>query len=166
MLWKQKHCATVIGSSRNHIDHHMDMEGLGQWRLRGYYGFLERQRHCATWNMLRSLSTVSPRPWCCIEDFNYLFAQHEKKGRHDHPMEFDIRWVSLMMTCLTSVRYTILHDGKELGPINQWSYKKLSRVSKEVLLKSVAQAIPNFAMHVFLLSKGVCKDIERMLNSF
>ena len=50
--------------------------------------------------------------------------------------------------------------------LQHWSNKAFSRAGKEVLLKIVAQAMPNYAMQVFLLPKGVCKDIEVMLNSF
>ena len=50
--------------------------------------------------------------------------------------------------------------------IHNWNNKKLSRVGKEILLKSVAQDIPNFVMSMILLPLGVCHDIERMLNAF
>ena len=33
-----------------------------------------------------------------------------RMGFHDH-------WITLVMACLSIVIYTILHDGKELGPI-------------------------------------------------
>ena len=32
-------------------------------------------------------------------------------------MGFDIKWVQLIMTFISSVRYHILHNGRELGPI-------------------------------------------------
>ena len=44
--------------------------------------------------------------------------------------------------------------------------KSWSRAGKEILLKSVAQAIPNFVMSMILLPLGLCHDIERMLNGF
>ena len=46
------------------------------------------------------------------------------------------------------------------------SNKKLSRAGKEVLIKIVAQALPIYVMNVFLLPLDVCKDLEKMLNSF
>ena len=49
---------------------------------------------------------------------------------------------------------------------NSWNNKKLSRAGKEVLLKSVGQALPNYVMSVVLLPRGVCSDIERMFNAF
>ena len=51
--------------------------------------------------------------------------------------------------------------------INNWNNKKLSHAGgKEVLLKSVAQALLNYVMFVILLLMGVCHDIERMFNAF
>ena len=49
---------------------------------------------------------------------------------------------------------------------NNWNNKKLSRVGNEVLLKSVAQALPNYVMSVILLLMWVCHDIKRMFNAF
>ncbi|EEF43404.1 conserved hypothetical protein [Ricinus communis] len=46
-----------------------------------------------------------------------------------------------------------------------WRRKLLSRAGKEVLLKTLAQAIPNFIMNVFLLPFELCVEIERMLNA-
>lgn len=44
--------------------------------------------------------------------------------------------------------------------------KVLSRASKEVLIKSVAQAIPTYIMGCFKLLKMVCKDMETILARF
>ena len=49
--------------------------------------------------------------------------------------------------------------------IQNWGVKKLSRARKEVLLKTVAQAMPNYTMSVFLSPLGVCHEIENMFNS-
>ncbi|XP_031111853.1 uncharacterized protein LOC116015828 [Ipomoea triloba] len=50
--------------------------------------------------------------------------------------------------------------------IGSWNKKLLSKVGKEVLLKSVAQAMPTFSMGVFLLPDSVCLSIERTMNKF
>ncbi|XP_019157741.1 PREDICTED: uncharacterized protein LOC109154396 [Ipomoea nil] len=44
--------------------------------------------------------------------------------------------------------------------------KLLSQAGKEVLLKSVAQAMPTFSMSVFLLPMGICTAIERTMNRY
>jgi ribonuclease HI len=47
-----------------------------------------------------------------------------------------------------------------------WKEKVLSMQGKEILLKSVAQAIPSYAMSVFKLPKGICKTITDELAGF
>ena len=51
-----------------------------------------------------------------------------------------------------------------LRRIRGWMEKQLSTGDKEILIKSVAQAIPVFAMSVF--SKGICKEITDMIAEF
>ena len=43
--------------------------------------------------------------------------------------------------------------------------KCLSQAGKEVL-KTVTQAIPSYAISVFLIPKSLCDEIERMMNSY
>jgi hypothetical protein len=50
--------------------------------------------------------------------------------------------------------------------INSWRGRALSRAGKEVMIKSVLQAIPSYVMGVYLLPESTIKDIERMMNSF
>ena len=45
--------------------------------------------------------------------------------------------------------------------MSTWSEKLLSSGAKDVLIKSIAQAIPTYMMSVFQLSDSVCEDIER-----
>lgn len=47
-----------------------------------------------------------------------------------------------------------------------WKEKLLTRANKEVLIKSVVQAIPTFAMSCFNLLVGLCKDVSRMVRRF
>ncbi|MCI08577.1 RNA-directed DNA polymerase (Reverse transcriptase), partial [Trifolium medium] len=46
--------------------------------------------------------------------------------------------------------------------INSWRGRALSRAGKEVMIKSVLQAIPSYVMSVYLLPESTIKDIERM----
>ena len=50
--------------------------------------------------------------------------------------------------------------------IQGWKRKLLSKAGKEILLKIMVQAIPSYAMQVFLLPITLCAEIERMMNSF
>lgn len=47
-----------------------------------------------------------------------------------------------------------------------WRGKALSRAGREVLVKSVIQAITSFCMNVFLLPPSLGEEIERMMNCF
>ena len=47
-----------------------------------------------------------------------------------------------------------------------WKEKTLLMQGKEVLVKSVAQAIPSYAMSVFKLPKGICKSITDEIAGF
>ncbi|KAL8121049.1 hypothetical protein AgCh_017989 [Apium graveolens] len=50
--------------------------------------------------------------------------------------------------------------------IQGWSAKCLSKAGKAVLLRSIAQAVPSYAMSCFLLLKSLCTDLEKMMNSY
>jgi hypothetical protein len=50
--------------------------------------------------------------------------------------------------------------------INSWSSKCLSKVGREVLIKSVLQSIPTYFMSIFTLPSSLCDEIEKMLNAF
>lgn len=47
--------------------------------------------------------------------------------------------------------------------IQGWEGRWLSKGGKEILIKSVAQTLPSYAMNVFLMSLEITKDIERTL---
>lgn len=47
-----------------------------------------------------------------------------------------------------------------------WNGKFLSRVGKEILVKSIAQAIPFYVMSVFAIPVCLCDKMKRMMNSF
>ncbi|KAM6583445.1 hypothetical protein CsatB_010447 [Cannabis sativa] len=50
--------------------------------------------------------------------------------------------------------------------IQGWEGHILSRTGKEVLLKSIAQVLPSYAMNVFLLPSDTCKELERLMAKF
>lgn len=47
-----------------------------------------------------------------------------------------------------------------------WKEKSLSFEGRGVLIRAVAQAIPTYIMSCFLLPKGLCDRIERVVCSF
>lgn len=47
-----------------------------------------------------------------------------------------------------------------------WDGKRLSQIGKEILLKTVAQAIPNYAMSVFLHSIEMCREMEKFMCKY
>lgn len=56
--------------------------------------------------------------------------------------------------------------GKIWEIMNRWKEIFQSQARKKVLLKAIVQAIPNYMMSVFLLPKGLCKDISSMMSKF
>lgn len=52
------------------------------------------------------------------------------------------------------------------APIQGWDKKMLSKGGKEILLKTVAQTLPNYAMNVFLLPLDLCQQLERLMCKF
>ncbi|XP_019179229.1 PREDICTED: uncharacterized protein LOC109174447 [Ipomoea nil] len=47
-----------------------------------------------------------------------------------------------------------------------WNKRLLSRAGKEVLLKSVAQAMPTYTMSIFLIPITLCASLERLMNIY
>ncbi|XP_060962204.1 uncharacterized mitochondrial protein AtMg00310-like [Cannabis sativa] len=50
--------------------------------------------------------------------------------------------------------------------IQGWESKFLRRAGKEVLIKTVAQSLPIYAMSVFLLPLDITHDMERLMSKF
>ena len=42
----------------------------------------------------------------------------------------------------------------------------LSRAGNEILLKTMALAMPNYSMSIYLLPKELCRELEVLMNSF
>ena len=47
-----------------------------------------------------------------------------------------------------------------------WKEKLLMHARKEVLIKSVAQAVPSYTMSCFLLPKKLCEELIGMIKQF
>lgn len=50
--------------------------------------------------------------------------------------------------------------------INSWSAKLLSKRGKEVLIKSVPQALPTYVMSCFLLPQEIIRKLTSAISSF
>ncbi|GAU38494.1 hypothetical protein TSUD_64740 [Trifolium subterraneum] len=50
--------------------------------------------------------------------------------------------------------------------INSWRGRALSKAGKEMMIKSVLQAIPSYVMSMFILPASLIHDIEKMINAF
>jgi hypothetical protein len=50
--------------------------------------------------------------------------------------------------------------------MSAWREKELSAAGKEILIKSVAQALPNYIMSVFKLSDGLCEDLMKAIRAY
>lgn len=61
--------------------------------------------------------------------------------------------------------FTNLQD-KLWKKIKGWKERLLSQGRKEILMKSVAQAIPNYVMNCFKISVGCCLKMESLLNRY
>jgi hypothetical protein len=55
---------------------------------------------------------------------------------------------------------------KVLGKIEGWKAKSLSQVGRLVLIKSIAAALPSYAMSSFLLPKSFCSELDRIFKNF
>ncbi|XP_019189682.1 PREDICTED: uncharacterized protein LOC109184096 [Ipomoea nil] len=47
-----------------------------------------------------------------------------------------------------------------------WNKRLLSKAGKEVLLKSVAQAMPTYTMSIYLIPITLCASLERLMNRY
>lgn len=50
--------------------------------------------------------------------------------------------------------------------VQGWDKEFLSGSGKEVLLKTVAQALPNYAMGIFLIPQQTCRELEGIMSKF
>jgi hypothetical protein len=55
---------------------------------------------------------------------------------------------------------------KVIRKLNNWKSKLLTLAGKEVLLKAMVQAIPSYAMSVFLFPASLCKELNQLMQSF
>lgn len=47
-----------------------------------------------------------------------------------------------------------------------WKEQLISKAGKEVLIKMVVQALPQYAMNIFKIPLSICRAIERKISDF
>ena len=52
------------------------------------------------------------------------------------------------------------------GLVGAWSGRKASCAGREVLLKSVAQAVPTYPMSCFLIPKDTCQKMKSVISNY
>ena len=62
--------------------------------------------------------------------------------------------------------FSHLIDNKVNSRIAGWEEKLLSIIGKKILIKSIAQAVPAYAMMVFKILKKICKGIRNAISQF
>lgn len=55
---------------------------------------------------------------------------------------------------------------KVRSKVQGWKQEFLSHAGKEVLIKTVANAIPTFPMMCFMFPKKTCQDLDNMISNF
>ncbi|KAA3458060.1 reverse transcriptase [Gossypium australe] len=89
--WKEGINLSLKSYSRSHIDVEVEEEnGVGKWRLTGFYGEPVEQNRRELWELLRSLQRGSNLPWLVVGDFNEILFSFEKQGgrmREERQME-------------------------------------------------------------------------------
>ncbi|CAH9094097.1 unnamed protein product [Cuscuta europaea] len=65
-------------------------DGVPGCRFTGFYGCPERSRRRETWNILKSLSLGSDKPWLVMGDFNdIMFASRKERSCSSPSLAFE-----------------------------------------------------------------------------
>jgi hypothetical protein len=80
---------------------------------------------------------------------------------------FDEKYLGLPVPegCMKKGKFQPIRERYE-KKLSDWTEKYGSSGAKEVLIKSVAQAISTYAMSVFKFSAGLCDDLMQMTRKF
>lgn len=85
IFWRNYDLCSLISYSTTFVNLDVHDDDLAVWRITAFYGYSERSRRRASWDMLRSIGQDVNSPWLCIGDFNDLLSQDDKIGLHEHP---------------------------------------------------------------------------------
>lgn len=77
------------------------------------------------------------------------------------------KYVGLPLVVGTSKASTLQFIKDKLANrLSNWKGKTLSSAGKELLSKSMALALPSYAMLMFKFPKGLCKELSNMMARF
>lgn len=75
-------------------------------------------------------------------------------------------WASLWLLVEIKLPCLLLFNDRISERLEGWQEKCLSRACRDVLIKFVLQATPNFAMSYFKLTDDFLYDIDSLIRSF
>lgn len=111
-------------------------------------------------NFQKSSIMFSPNVQAARRESLYFFLQVDETFNHG-------KYLGLP-SLISHNKYQVFSfvEDKAWARIQNWNKKFWSRAGKEILLKIVVQALLAYVMSVFLLPKGLCLKLERIMNAF
>lgn len=85
VFWKAFFNCEILNYSSQFINIMVHDDEKGDWRLTSFWGYSDSSRRRESWDLLRSLSSLSTVPWCVIGDFNDLLTSEDKCGGSNRP---------------------------------------------------------------------------------
>lgn len=81
LLWTNDLVVDIENYSRRHINATIrSTKHTGAWKFMGFYGHLETGKRKEAWNLSRHLRRFEPMAWLCVDDFNEIAEESDKKG--------------------------------------------------------------------------------------
>ncbi|XP_057779603.1 uncharacterized protein LOC130998188 [Salvia miltiorrhiza] len=107
-------------------------------------------------------STVSFSPNTKQSDIDGVLEQLGIRETQGHAMYLGLPTVILKQK---KIHFEYLRD-RVFKKLHGWDNKFFSAGGKEVLIKSILQSIPTYAMACFRIPMGICSDIEKACCDF
>ena len=105
---------------------------------------------------IRFSSNIHPSTATLILDILPFSPNHTKSIYLGLPILFGNSKTAIFQNIIEKVK----------SKVKGWRAKSLSQVGRLVLIKSVATAIPSYAMSTFLLPKSICSQLDRVFKNF
>ncbi|XP_060972244.1 uncharacterized protein LOC133038180 [Cannabis sativa] len=110
-----------------------------------------------------------------LSKYSLFFSFNTDSGTHDsvlstlHMRAADDHSFYLGLPSMVGRNNNVTFDflkEKARKRIHNWESKRLSREGKEVLMKSVIQSLPTYAMSVILITLEIFKDVDRLMGRY